>query len=1226
MKGKKNFGIMNKISLFTAIIMLTAMVSGCGNSSMLFETSASNNTHPEASDVSENTENSVVEETEANEGAADHEHVLATETVREATCSSVGRVRTYCTVDGCGYEYTENIDRLAHTPGDWTFLYDAEGGHYESQVCSVCGENVNIRFVENTPVETSAAEENVDDTDEENSSNESSNQDEDVEQTDDDQNTETDQNDDVNSGENNNDNSNESENNNQTDNNSGNDNQVEDDKEDQNSTETPGNTENQEDQEEEQEHSHSYDEGVITKEPTCEEDGVIVYTCKCGESYEEPITKLGHDWDDGIETKAATCIEEGEITYTCKNDPSHTRTESIEKVDHTWDEGVVTEEPTCTAEGVKTYTCSVCQETKTEPVAATGHEYDEGVVTTEPTCETEGVKTYTCIHGDDSYTETIPALEHDWDEGTKTKDATCIEEGEITYTCKNDPSHTRTESIEKVDHTWDEGVVTEEPTCTAEGVRTYTCSVCQETKTEPVAATGHHYGEGVTTKEPTCEEDGTITYFCDCGDYYEEPIAKLGHDYEKNIIREADCENDGIAVYVCKNNSAHTYEETIAATGHDDGEWVVVREASYTETGLRELKCTKCGKVLDSEIIDVIPHEHNYVLVDSEDATCVNDGYETYACDICNDSYTNPIKAEGHNYEWQVTKEATCEESGLESNVCSKCGDVSETKVIEAKGHTESDWIVDAEATCESDGKRHTECGACGAVIKEETVQAKGHQWGEVIVTVEPTEEAEGEGYQECAICHDTKSVVIDKLEQHEHTYEITDSKEATCTEEGYETYTCTQCDDSYTKTYPKTEHTLGEWETVTEATEDTDGQKVQKCTVCGNTINTEVIPKLPHTHTYAESDRKEATCEEDGYITYTCEKGDDSYTETLKATGHAYEVSNQKDATCEEDGYIEYTCKNDPTHIKKETITATGHNYVETERKEATCEEDGYIKYTCSNCQETYEEPILHGEHDYEVIKTVEATCTQDGYEVYRCKNCNDEYTKTIEDSAGHKFEWVVTKEAQLGVEGEEAHKCSVCQLVDETRATDMLMTDGTNNVYQVCIGYEDDGTPILKTVIGHFDEEASALIAEKVNTLRESQGLNALNIVTDGSLQDFAKVRNIEIGWEYTSTGSFSHKRPTEESTVSTEWKLGENIAMNGAVWNKDSETIASELYTQWFNSQGHYNNMVRDTYKSISVSVFVMKVGEYNYYFGVQNFAMTNNYKTYTGDAWDSLINNY
>ena len=44
---------------------------------------------------------------------------------------------------------------------------------------------------------------------------------------------------------------------------------------------------------------HDWGTGVVTKEPTCEEDGVMTYTCtKCSETKTETILATGHSWGD----------------------------------------------------------------------------------------------------------------------------------------------------------------------------------------------------------------------------------------------------------------------------------------------------------------------------------------------------------------------------------------------------------------------------------------------------------------------------------------------------------------------------------------------------------------------------------------------------------------------------------------------------------------------------------------------------------------------------------------------------------------------------------------------------------------------------------------------------------------------------------------------------------------------------------------------------------------
>ena len=90
------------------------------------------------------------------------------------------------------------------------------------------------------------------------------------------------------------------------------------------------------------------------------------------------ISTCAHNWDEGKITKEATCEEDGVKTITCKV-CNETKTEVIPATGHNWDEGKITKEATCKEDGVKTITCKVCNETKTEVIPATGHNYEEPV-------------------------------------------------------------------------------------------------------------------------------------------------------------------------------------------------------------------------------------------------------------------------------------------------------------------------------------------------------------------------------------------------------------------------------------------------------------------------------------------------------------------------------------------------------------------------------------------------------------------------------------------------------------------------------------------------------------------------------------------------------------------------------------------------------------------------------------------------------------------------------
>lgn len=79
----------------------------------------------------------------------------------------------------------------------------------------------------------------------------------------------------------------------------------------------------------------------------------------------------------------------------------------------------------------------------------------------------------------------------------------------------------------------------------------------------------------------------------------------------------------------------------------------------------------------------------------------------------------------------------------------------------------------------------------------------------------------------------------------HEHSYEKTITKEPTCKDFGEVTFTC-ECGDTYTETIGKSDHTPGEWEVSKAAGWTTRGERVQKCSVCGEILDTEEISANP--------------------------------------------------------------------------------------------------------------------------------------------------------------------------------------------------------------------------------------------------------------------------------------------------------------------------------------------------------------------------------------------
>lgn len=311
-------------------------------------------------------------------------------------------------------------------------------------------------------------------------------------------------------------------------------------------------------------HTHTLDEGEVTKKPSCEEKGVKTYRCtetNCNYTKTEDIAATGHNWNDGKITTKASCDHTGVKIYTCKT-CGDTRTETIAMLEHTWDDGQVTTKPSCTEKGIRTYTCKVCKATKTEDIEATGHDYK--------------VKDH--------------------------KDATCTEDGYTTSVCKNCGDEKK-ETIKATGHDWNKGEVTTKATCTEAGVMTYTCNVCKETKTEELEATGHQHTEIRGKKDATCTETGYTgdTYCKDCDTKLSDgkEIPATGHqNKEVRDKKAATCTKAGYTgdTY-CKDcgELLKTGKET-DALGHTWGKGKVTRKSTYTAAGQITYTCSRCGE------------------------------------------------------------------------------------------------------------------------------------------------------------------------------------------------------------------------------------------------------------------------------------------------------------------------------------------------------------------------------------------------------------------------------------------------------------------------------------------------------------------------------------------------------------------------------------------------------------------------------------------------------
>lgn len=160
---------------------------------------------------------------------------------------------------------------------------------------------------------------------------------------------------------------------------------------------------------------HMWDEGTITKEPTCTENGEKTYTCsRCNEIKIERIAKIEH-----------TIVVDPAIPATCtipgKTEGSHcsvcgeiiTPQKTIAKSgDHNWAREVV-KAATCTTNGEVLWTCTLCGTKKTMEIIASGHRWGEWEVIKESTAIEEGWQQRTCkicgMHDDEMIPKLSPA-------------------------------------------------------------------------------------------------------------------------------------------------------------------------------------------------------------------------------------------------------------------------------------------------------------------------------------------------------------------------------------------------------------------------------------------------------------------------------------------------------------------------------------------------------------------------------------------------------------------------------------------------------------------------------------------------------------------------------------------------------------------------------------------------------------------------------------------------
>ena len=621
-------------------------------------------------------------------------------------------------------------------------------------------------------------------------------------------------------------------------------------------------------------------------EPTCTEDGYILYTCaECGDTKTEVLPALGHAWAEP-EWDWESAEDLVYVSFVCDRcgEEIFIETEPITE----------TVEPSCTEDGLTTIYATVELDGVTYTdiheeivLPALGHAYN-GPEWSWNEDFTAATAKFVCGVCEDE-------LELEAEVVTETIDPKCEVEGKIVHTATvvlEDVPFTdvQEEIIPALEHEWE--ITKEIPaTCTSDGIIVKTCAICGKVETEDLPATGHAYGEPEWVWTKTDDGYTAVAKFtcANCGD-----VQTVEAEVTAEIV-DADCGNAGSAVYTAtvefeENPYTDTLEETLPANGHSYGEpewdWDSDENLVYAI-----FACEVCD---DTYIIETEP------TVEVIPPSCTEPGkiVKTATVELNGEIFTDVKEFEGEPATGHVPGEAvrenvtdaTCTEAGGYDEVvyCTVCGEElsRETKAVEALGHKFGEWAVTTEPNCTEAGVETRVCERCG---EEETrpVDALGHSYGEPEWTWTKTDD----GYTAtakfvCSVCGDEQ--IVDATV----TAEIS---EADCVTPSTAIYTASvefegkPYEDSKQDSIPASGHVYGKpvWKWNKALTSAT---ATFTCAKCGD------VQKLTATVTSEET--KPATTTEEGIMTYTAKVDFEgkTYTDTKTQTIPKLEPENHEE------------------------------------------------------------------------------------------------------------------------------------------------------------------------------------------------------------------------------------------------------------------------------------------------------------------------------------------
>ncbi len=403
--------------------------------------------------------------------------------------------------------------------------------------------------------------------------------------------------------------------------------------------------------------------------------------------------------------------------------------------------------------------------------------------------------------------------DHKYDEGSYSYDENGHWQGckYCDYTAESE-NHSSSETATKVD----------------ENNHKCTCDTCGQDYTVE-----HTYenDDSIVVTDPTCTEKGYTTYTCDdCGYTYDSDYKDAsGHELTATSAVASTCTEKGNSAYWYCSTCTKYFDSEDCTNEIDEGDWILeldsdnhnytteVTDPTCTDKGYTTYTCEWCGNSYDSDYEDA--KGHSLTLTSEVDSTCTVQGNSAYwycstctkyfdseACDneIEVDSWILPLDDTNHSYIAGTPVEPTCTEQGYTTYTCEWCNDSYNDDYEDAKGHSLT-LTEEVASTCTEKGNSaYYTCNTCGLYFSDEN----------------GTNEIDKDSW-------------ILPLDNTNHSYKAGETIDPTCTEQGYTTYTCEWCGNTYDSDYKDANGHSYTTETCT------NGTTIATCSVCDDMVVT---------------------------------------------------------------------------------------------------------------------------------------------------------------------------------------------------------------------------------------------------------------------------------------------------------------------------------------------------------------------------------------------------